>query len=162
MSGSIWTTIYLFCRRTAPASIFRFASGSGSLCLFATLRRSHGRGLRGKAHAMNSAKCAPKRWPANSLDGKEVQVLGNDLKIGERLRLRNNDFIPADGESRRRHWPPSMEIRHHRESAPVVRESGGRPQRRHRWLEVRRTRLSISEPSERQSDYVSRHLARVR
>ena len=79
---------------------------------------------RGKAHADELRKMRTKTMARKLVNGKEVSVPGNELKIGERFVCETGDFIPADGEIIEG-IATVDESAITGESAPVVRESGG-------------------------------------
>ena len=92
-------------------------------CLFANFAEAMAEG-RGKAHADALRKMRTKTMARKLVNGKEVAVPGNELKIGERFVCEAGDFIPADGEIVEG-IATVDESAITGESAPVVRESGG-------------------------------------
>src|SRR5580693_1796698 len=121
--GSIWTTIYLFWPENRTGFNIQVCIWLWFTCLFANFAEAMAEG-RGKAHADELRKMRTKTMARKLVDGKEVQVPGNDLKIGERFVCETNDFIPADGEIVEG-IATVDESAITGESAPVVRESGG-------------------------------------
>ncbi|MGD1084323.1 MAG: potassium-transporting ATPase subunit KdpB [Verrucomicrobiota bacterium] len=121
--GSIWTTIYLLWPANRTGFNIQVCVWLWFTCLFANFAEAMAEG-RGKAHADELRKMRTKTMARKLVDGKEVLVPGNDLKIGERFVCETNDFIPADGEIVEG-IATVDESAITGESAPVVRESGG-------------------------------------
>ncbi len=121
--GSIWTTVYLF----FPGHLNRFnlqiCLWLWFTCLFANFAEAMAEG-RGKAHADELRKMRTKTMARKLVNGKEVSVPGNELKIGERFVCETGDFIPADGEIVEG-IATVVESAITGVSAPVVRVSGG-------------------------------------
>jgi K+-transporting ATPase ATPase B chain len=121
--GAIWTTLYLFWPANRTGFNIQVCVWLWFTCLFANFAEAMAEG-RGKAHADELRKMRTKTIARKLVDGKEVLVPGNDLKIGERFVCQTNDFIPADGEIIEG-IATVDESAITGESAPVVRESGG-------------------------------------
>jgi K+-transporting ATPase ATPase B chain len=121
--SSIWTTIFLFMPGKYSGFNLQICLWLWFTCLFANFAEAMAEG-RGKAHADELRKMRTKTMARKLVDGKEVSVPGNDLKIDERFVCETNDFIPADGEIVEG-IATVDESAITGESAPVVRESGG-------------------------------------
>src|ERR1017187_4192296 len=121
--GSIWTTIILFTPGQCNRFNLQICLWLWFTCLFANFAEAMAEG-RGKAHADELRKMRTKTMARKLVNGKEVAVPGNDLKIGERFVCETGDFIPADGEIVEG-IATVDESAITGESAPVVRESGG-------------------------------------
>jgi len=121
--GSIWTTIFLFLPGRYSSFNLQICLWLWFTCLFANFAEAMAEG-RGKAHADELRKMRTKTMARKLVNGKEVSVPGNDLKIGERFVCETGDFIPADGEIVEG-IATVDESAITGESAPVVRESGG-------------------------------------
>jgi K+-transporting ATPase ATPase B chain len=121
--GSIWTTVYLFWPANRTGFNLQICLWLWFTCLFANFAEAMAEG-RGKAHADELRKMRTKTMARKLVNGKEVSVPGNDLKIGERFVCETGDFIPADGEIVEG-IATVDESAITGESAPVVRESGG-------------------------------------
>jgi K+-transporting ATPase ATPase B chain len=121
--GSIWTTFYML----LPGQFNRFnlqiAFWLWFTCLFANFAEAMAEG-RGKAHADALRKMRTKTMARKLVDGKEVQVHSNELKIGDLFVCESGDTIAADGEVIEG-IATVDESAITGESAPVVRESGG-------------------------------------
>jgi K+-transporting ATPase ATPase B chain len=121
--GSIWTTIFLFIPGKFSSFNLQICLWLWFTCLFANFAEAMAEG-RGKAHADELRKMRTKTMARKLVNGKEVSVPGNDLKIGERFVCETGDLIPADGEIVEG-IATVDESAITGESAPVVRESGG-------------------------------------
>ena len=121
--GSIWTTVFLFLPGKFSGFNLQICLWLWFTCLFANFAEAMAEG-RGKAHADELRKMRTKTMARKLVNGKEVSVPGNDLKIGERFVCETGDFIPADGEIVEG-IATVDESAITGESAPVVRESGG-------------------------------------
>jgi K+-transporting ATPase ATPase B chain len=121
--GSIWTTIYLFWPANRTGFNIQICLWLWFTCLFANFAEAMAEG-RGKAHADELRKMRTKTMARKLVNGNEVSVPGNELKIGERFVCETGDFIPADGEIVEG-IATVDESAITGESAPVVRESGG-------------------------------------
>ena len=121
--GSIWTTVYLFWPANRTGFNLQICIWLWFTCLFANFAEAMAEG-RGKAHADELRKMRTKTMARKLVDGKEVSVPGNELKIGERFVCETGDFVPADGEIIEG-IATVDESAITGESAPVVRESGG-------------------------------------
>jgi K+-transporting ATPase ATPase B chain len=121
--GSIWTTVYLFWPANRTGFNIQICLWLWFTCLFANFAEAMADG-RGKAHADELRKMRTKTMARKLVNGKEVSVPGNELKIGERFVCETGDFIPADGEIVEG-IATVDESAITGESAPVVRESGG-------------------------------------
>ena len=121
--GSIWTTVFLFIPGKFSGFNLQICLWLWFTCLFANFAEAMAEG-RGKAHADELRKMRTKTMARKLVNGKEVSVPGNDLKIGERFVCETGDFIPADGEIVEG-IATVDESAITGESAPVVRESGG-------------------------------------
>ena len=121
--GSIWTTVYLFWPANRTGFNIQICLWLWFTCLFANFAEAMAEG-RGKAHADELRKMRTKTMARKLVNGKEVSVPGNELKIGERFVCETGDFIPADGEIVEG-IATVDESAITGESAPVVRESGG-------------------------------------
>jgi K+-transporting ATPase ATPase B chain len=121
--GSIWTTVFLFIPGKFSGFNLQICLWLWFTCLFANFAEAMAEG-RGKAHADELRKMRTKTMARKLVNGQEVSVPGNDLKIGERFVCETGDFIPADGEIVEG-IATVDESAITGESAPVVRESGG-------------------------------------
>jgi len=121
--GSIWTTIFLVLPGKYSSFNLQICLWLWFTCLFANFAEAMAEG-RGKAHADELRKMRTKTMARKLVNGKEVSVPGNELKIGERFVCETGDFIPADGEIVEG-IATVDESAITGESAPVVRESGG-------------------------------------
>jgi len=92
-------------------------------CLFANFAEAMAEG-RGKAHADELRRMRTKTTARKLVNGKETDVNGNDLKIGDRFVCEAGEVIAADGEIVEG-IATVDESAITGESAPVVRESGG-------------------------------------
>ena len=92
-------------------------------CLFANFAEAMAEG-RGKAHADELRRMRTKTTARKLVNGQEVSVNGNDLKIGELIVCEAGEIIAADGEIIEG-IATVDESAITGESAPVVRESGG-------------------------------------
>ena len=121
--GSIWTTVILFLPGQFNLFNVQICFWLWFTCLFANFAEAMAEG-RGKAHADALRKMRTKTMARKLVDGKEVSVAANELKIGERFVCEAGEFIPADGEIIEG-IATVDESAITGESAPVVRESGG-------------------------------------
>jgi K+-transporting ATPase ATPase B chain len=121
--GSIWTTLFLFIPGGFSSFNLQICLWLWFTCLFANFAEAMAEG-RGKAHADELRKMRTKTMARKLVNGNEVSVPGNELKIGERFVCETGDFIPADGEIVEG-IATVDESAITGESAPVVRESGG-------------------------------------
>src|SRR5580704_4039284 len=96
--GSIWTTaIILFVPHQCNLFNVQICLWLWFTCLFANFAEAMAEG-RGKAHADALRKMRTKTMARKLVDGKEVMVPGNDLKLNERFVCTAGDIIAADGE----------------------------------------------------------------
>ena len=121
--GSIWTTIILFLPGQCNLFNVQICFWLWFTCLFANFAEAMAEG-RGKAHADALKKMRTKTMARKLVNGKEVSVHGNELKIGDRYVCEAGDMIAADGEVVEG-IATVDESAITGESAPVVRESGG-------------------------------------
>ncbi len=121
--GSIWTTVILFLPGQCNLFNIQICFWLWFTCLFANFAEAMAEG-RGKAHADALRALRTKTTARKLVDGKEVSVAANELKIGERFVCEAGEFIPADGEVIEG-IATVDESAITGESAPVVRESGG-------------------------------------
>src|SRR5579863_5176651 len=121
--GSIWTTIVLFTPGGFNLFNVQICFWLWFTCLFANFAEAMAEG-RGKAHADALRKMRTKTMARKLVDGQEVMVPGNDLKLNERFVCESGDLISADGEVVEG-IATVDESAITGESAPVVRESGG-------------------------------------
>src|SRR5580698_1685316 len=121
--GSIWTTVILFMPGQCNRFNVQICFWLWFTCLFANFAEAMAEG-RGKAHADALRKMRTKTMAKKLVDGKEVMVPGNELKLGERFVCSAGDIIAADGEIVEG-IATVDESAITGESAPVVRESGG-------------------------------------
>src|SRR5579863_2962337 len=80
--GSIWTTIILFLPGQCNRFNVQICFWLWFTCLFANFAEAMAEG-RGKAHADALKKMRTKTMARMLKDGKEVQVAGSDLKLGD-------------------------------------------------------------------------------
>jgi len=121
--GSIWTTIILFLPGQFNLFNIQICFWLWFTCLFANFAEAMAEG-RGKAHADALKKMRTKTLARMLADGKEVQIAGSDLKLGNLFVCEAGELIPADGEIVEG-IATVDESAITGESAPVVRESGG-------------------------------------
>src|SRR5580693_7263090 len=121
--GSIWTTIILFLPGQCNRFNVQICVWLWFTCLFANFAEAMAEG-RGKAHADALRKMRTKTMARKLLDGKEVMVPGNELKLNERFVCTAGEVIASDGEIVEG-IATVDESAITGESAPVVRESGG-------------------------------------
>ncbi|MGD0815812.1 MAG: potassium-transporting ATPase subunit KdpB [Verrucomicrobiota bacterium] len=121
--GSIWTTIILFLPGQCNLFNIQICFWLWFTCLFANFAEAMAEG-RGKAQADALRRMRTKTMARKLVNGQEVSVAGNDLKIGERFVCEAGEVIPADGEIVEG-IATVDEAAITGESAPVVRESGG-------------------------------------
>ncbi len=121
--GSIWTTVILFTPGGFNLFNAQICFWLWFTCLFANFAEAMAEG-RGKAHADALRKMRTKTLARKLVDGKEVMVPGNELKLNERFVCTAGDVIAADGEIVEG-IATVDESAITGESAPVVRESGG-------------------------------------
>ena len=121
--GSIWTTIILFLPGQFNLFNVQICFWLWFTCLFANFAEAMAEG-RGKAHADALKKMRTKTMARKLVDGKEVQIAGSDLKLGNLFVCEAGELIPADGEIVEG-IATVDESAITGESAPVVRESGG-------------------------------------
>ena len=119
--GSILTTVWLF----VDFSSFnlQICLWLWFTCLFANFAEAMAEG-RGKAHADELRKMRTKTTVRKLVDGREVSISSSELKIGDRIVCTAGDLIGADGEVVEG-IATVDESAITRESAPVIRESGG-------------------------------------
>src|SRR5277367_499038 len=121
--GSIWTTVILFLPGQCNLFNVQICFWLWFTCLFANFAEAMAEG-RGKAHADALRALRTKTMARKLVDGKEVSVAANELKVGDRFICETGEFIPADGEIVEG-IATVDESAITGESAPVVRESGG-------------------------------------
>src|SRR5271168_802863 len=121
--GSIWTTVILFMPGQCNLFNVQICFWLWFTCLFANFAEAMAEG-RGKAHADALRALRTKTMARKLVDGKEVSVAANELKVGDRFICETGEFIPADGEIVEG-IATVDESAITGESAPVVRESGG-------------------------------------
>ena len=121
--GSIWTTIFLFLPHQFNRFNVQICVWLWFTCLFANFAEAMAEG-RGKAHADALRKMRTKTMAKKLVNGREVSVASNELKIGDRFVCVAGDTIAADGEIVEG-IATVDESAITGESAPVVRESGG-------------------------------------
>jgi potassium-transporting ATPase ATP-binding subunit len=121
--GSIWTTIFLFLPGQFNLFNVQICFWLWFTCLFANFAEAMAEG-RGKAHADALRALRTKTTARKLVNGREVSVNANELKVGDRFVCETGDFIPADGEIVEG-IATVDESAITGESAPVVRESGG-------------------------------------
>ncbi len=121
--GSIWTTIILFTAGQFNLFNVQICLWLWFTCLFANFAEAMAEG-RGKAHADALRKMRTKTMARKLVNGKEVAVPSNELKIGDLFVCEAGDLIAADGEIVEG-IATVDESAITGESAPVVRESGG-------------------------------------
>src|ERR1700727_3200940 len=95
--GSIWTTIILFLPGQCNLFNVQICFWLWFTCLFANFAEAMAEG-RGKAHADALKKMRTKTMARALVNGKEVQVPGNELKKGELFVCTSGEVIPAGGE----------------------------------------------------------------
>src|SRR5215467_2820976 len=95
--GSIWTTIILFTPGGFNLFNAQICFWLWFTCLFANFAEAMAEG-RGKAHADALRKMRTKTMARKLVDGSEVMVPGNELKLNERFVCTAGDVIAADGE----------------------------------------------------------------
>src|SRR5882724_9190466 len=120
--GSIWTTIILFLPGQCNLFNVQICFWLWFTCLFANFAEAMAEG-RGKAHADELRKMRTKTTARKLVNGKEVPVNSNELKIGELFVCSAGELIAADGEIIEG-IASVDESAITGESAPVVRESG--------------------------------------
>jgi len=121
--GSIITTVCLFLPQQLNLFNGQICFWLWFTCLFANFAEAMAEG-RGKAHADELRRMRTKTSARKLVDGKEISVNGNDLKIGDRFVCEVGEVIAADGEIVEG-IATVDESAITGESAPVVRESGG-------------------------------------
>jgi K+-transporting ATPase ATPase B chain len=121
--GSIWTTVILFMPGQCNLFNVQICFWLWFTCLFANFAEAMAEG-RGKAHADALRALRTKTMARKLVNGKEVSVAANELKINDRYVCEAGDFVPADGEVVEG-IATVDESAITGESAPVVRESGG-------------------------------------
>ena len=121
--GSIWTTVILFLPGQCNLFNVQICFWLWFTCLFANFAEAMAEG-RGKAHADALRALRTKTMARKLVNGKEVSVAANELKINDRFICEAGEFIPADGEVVEG-IATVDESAITGESAPVVRESGG-------------------------------------
>ena len=121
--GSIWTTIILFLPHQLNSFNIQICVWLWFTCLFANFAEAMAEG-RGKAHADALRKMRTKTMAKKLVDGREVSVASNELRIGDRFVCIAGDLIANDGEVVEG-IATVDESAITGESAPVVRESGG-------------------------------------
>jgi len=121
--GSIWTTVILFMPGQCNLFNVQICFWLWFTCLFANFAEAMAEG-RGKAHADALRALRTKTMARKLVNGKEVSVAANELKINDRFVCEAGEFVPADGEVVEG-IATVDESAITGESAPVVRESGG-------------------------------------
>ncbi len=121
--GSIWTTVILFLPGQCNLFNVQICFWLWFTCLFANFAEAMAEG-RGKAHADALKKMRTKTRARALVNGKEVQVVSSDLKLGDIFVCEAGEVIAADGEIEDG-IATVDESAITGESAPVVRESGG-------------------------------------
>jgi len=121
--GSIWTTVILFLPHQCNSFNVQICVWLWFTCLFANFAEAMAEG-RGKAHADALRRMRTKTMAKKLVDGREVSVASNELKIGDRFVCIAGDLIANDGEVVEG-IATVDESAITGESAPVVRESGG-------------------------------------
>jgi K+-transporting ATPase ATPase B chain len=121
--GSIWTTVILFLPGQFNLFNVQICFWLWFTCLFANFAEAMAEG-RGKAHADALKKMRTKTMARMLVNGKETQISGSDLKLGNLFVCEAGELIPADGEIVEG-IATVDESAITGESAPVVRESGG-------------------------------------
>ncbi len=121
--GSIWTTVILFLPGQCNLFNVQICFWLWFTCLFANFAEAMAEG-RGKAHADALRALRTKTTARKLVNGKEVTVPANELKVGDRYVCEAGEFIAADGEIVDG-IATVDESAITGESAPVVRESGG-------------------------------------
>jgi K+-transporting ATPase ATPase B chain len=121
--GSIWTTIILFLPGQCNLFNIQICFWLWFTCLFANFAEAMAEG-RGKAHADALRALRTKTMGRKLVDGKEISVPANELKVGDRYICEAGEFVPADGDIVEG-IATVDESAITGESAPVVRESGG-------------------------------------
>jgi K+-transporting ATPase ATPase B chain len=121
--GSIVTTVFLFMPHQFNLFNTQICIWLWFTCLFANFAEAMAEG-RGKAHADELRKMRTKTTARKLVNGKEVSVNSNDLKIGELYVCETGEIIAADGEIVEG-IATVDESAITGESAPVIRESGG-------------------------------------
>src|SRR5581483_9733807 len=95
--GSIWTTIILFTPGGCTLFNVQICFWLWFTCLFANFAEAMAEG-RGKAHADALRKMRTKTMARKMVNGKEVSISSNDLKIGDLYVCEAGELIAADGE----------------------------------------------------------------
>src|SRR5271169_5673299 len=95
--GSIWTTIILFTPGGFNLFNVQICLWLWFTCLFANFAEAMAEG-RGKAHADALRALRTKTMARKLVNGKEVAVAANELKINDRYVCEAGDFVAADGE----------------------------------------------------------------
>ncbi|HEX3717307.1 MAG TPA: potassium-transporting ATPase subunit KdpB [Verrucomicrobiae bacterium] len=121
--GSIWTTIILFLPGQCNLFNLQICFWLWFTCLFANFAEAMAEG-RGKAHADALRALRTKTMARKIVDGKEMLVPANELKVGDCYICQAGEFVPADGDIVEG-IATVDESAITGESAPVVRESGG-------------------------------------
>ncbi|HEX4122544.1 MAG TPA: potassium-transporting ATPase subunit KdpB [Verrucomicrobiae bacterium] len=121
--GSIWTTVILFLPGQCNLFNVQICFWLWFTCLFANFAEAMAEG-RGKAHADALRALRTKTMARKIVDGKEVLVPANELKVGDRYICQAGEFVAADGDIVEG-IATVDESAITGESAPVVRESGG-------------------------------------
>jgi len=121
--GSIWTTIILFMPGQCNLFNIQICFWLWFTCLFANFAEAMAEG-RGKAHADALRALRTKTMARKLVDGREISVAANQLKVNDRFICEAGEFVPADGEIVEG-IATVDESAITGESAPVVRESGG-------------------------------------
>jgi K+-transporting ATPase ATPase B chain len=121
--GSIWTTVILFLPGQFTLFNVQICFWLWFTCLFANFAEAMAEG-RGKAHADALRALRTKTMARKRVNGKEVSVNADELKVGDRFVCEAGELIPADGEIIEG-IATVDESAITGESAPVVRESGG-------------------------------------
>src|SRR6202451_2143457 len=121
--GSIMTTGFLFLKGQCNLFNVQICLWLWFTCLFANFAEAMAEG-RGKAHADALRALRTKTMARKLVNGKEVSVAANELKVNDRFICETGEFIPADGEIVEG-IATVDESAITGESAPVIREAGG-------------------------------------
>jgi potassium-transporting ATPase ATP-binding subunit len=121
--GSIWTTCILFTKGGCNLFNIQICLWLWFTCLFANFAEAMAEG-RGKAHADALRKMRTTVMARKLVKGREIQVPGTELKLGDLFVCSAGETIAADGEIVEG-IATVDESAITGESAPVIRESGG-------------------------------------
>jgi potassium-transporting ATPase ATP-binding subunit len=157
--GSIWTTAILF----LPGNFNRFnlqiCLWLWFTCLFANFAEAMAEG-RGKAHADALRRMRTKTMVRKLEDGKEREVPGAELRVGDRFVCTAGDTIPADGEIVEG-IATVDESAITGESAPVIRESGGDRSAVTGGTRVTSDRIVVRVTAEEGNSFLDRMIAMI-